>query len=582
MLIIILTWVCITLLVYPAGVLLHSLLQRLFGLETRHEHFAINCISGLFVTSFISTLLCLFIPLGLVSNLVSLVLASTGFFVNRRNIRASIRSDIKRLRRGHWIISLLVFSFLLIIAYLSYLPSSHYDDGLYYSTSIKWLQEFGTVKGLANINQRIGYNSSWHILQANFGFRYLNAGLFNDLNGLLFMWMLLYSAGGINNLVKGDNSVHNSVRALIIMPVLVFHFSASSEWILYNVNFLSSSSADIPACLITWLTFLLFTKDTNDNVHVLPLTDILVVLYSTWAFTIKLSVLPIALLCIYIVMRLIRLRQFPLSVLLCMLSLIYVLPWLSRNVFISGYLLFPFSAFDIFAVEWKLPVYEVKWHEDAIKVFAIGADIKSSFDIPFLQWFPTWFIKAKIIQQVILGMTLIATISYIVIFIRQLLLKNVLIIRSQAKIIFCLVTCFAGIVFWLNKAPDFRFGYSFLCFYNIYFIILTCRYFLKDYLHYLYLPVGIYMAAVIGFHYGDRWMSARVIFGKALAYRMPSNVEQQPLRGKLPMNIVSQEDSWNAPLPVANQYEYDNLHPGLIGQAMKQGFKANNKEIKTP
>lgn len=577
MLIILLTWICITILVYPAGVLLHTLLKQLFRLETVNEHFSIHCISGLLVTSFISCLLCLFIPIGLISNLLLSAISLAGVVLNRKDTRNAIGNDLQRLKKGQWTISLVLFAFVIVFSYLSYLPSSHYDDGLYYSTGIKWLQEYGTIKGLANLSQRIGYNSSWHILQANFGFRFLHAGLFNDLNGLLIVYMLLYSAGGINNLIKGNNSAHNCVRSMIMIPVLLFHFGAASDIILFNVNLVSSSSADIPACLITWLIFMLFLKKRNDNQQAIQLTDILVILYSAWNLSIKLSVLPIVLLSIYLVYRLVISRKFNVAVLLVLLSLIFILPWLIRNIYISGYLLFPFSAIDIFQVEWKLPLSQVKWNENAVRAFALGVDLEKPFNIPFTEWFPAWLGKANFIQQVSLGLVMIATVTYILIVIRWSWSRSWNFFRRNEKDIVGLVTCFAGILFWLYKAPDFRFGYGFICFYCIYFIAITSSYFLEDSLHYLFLPIALYMAAVLIFYYKDRWMSARLLFAKPLEYRMPVTLKQIPLSDKLHMNIVSQEDSWNAPLPVANEQEFIMLKPGLIGTSIEQGFKSNKK-----
>src|SRR3569833_154457 len=169
----------------------------------------------------------------------------------------------------------------IVVSYLAYTPTSHHDDGLYYSTTIRWLQEYGTVKGIANINPRVGFNSSWHILQAAFGFQYLHIGLFNDLNGLLLLLVLLYSMGGIHDLLRGKATFAAGLKCLFILPALAYHFGASSDVMLFNVNFIQSSSADIPTCLLICMISLLFVEGDEG--------DPLVVLYAVWVCTVKLS-----------------------------------------------------------------------------------------------------------------------------------------------------------------------------------------------------------------------------------------------------------------------------------------------------
>ena len=40
------------------------------------------------------------------------------------------------------------------------------------------------------------------------------------------------------------------------------------------------------------------------------------------------------------------------------------------------------------------------------------------------------------------------------------------------------------------------------------------------------------------------------------------------------VHLVKHEDSWNEPLPVANEYEFYYIRPILRGKDIKEGFKA--------
>lgn len=56
----------------------------------------------------------------------------------------------------------------LLTAFVGSMNAFIYDTFLYYLPSIKWLDEYGMVKGLANFDFNFGQMSLWHILQSTF------------------------------------------------------------------------------------------------------------------------------------------------------------------------------------------------------------------------------------------------------------------------------------------------------------------------------------------------------------------------------------------------------------------------------
>ena len=574
MLIIILSWIYILIIAYCLGVASLAGLQRVFRTAPAHLHFSLNCITGLMALTFICMSVCLVMPLGLGSNLLILLITLVASWFSRKDLRASLTADRLRLKQGRPSVSLIFLAFIFIIARLSYEPSSHFDDGLYYSTTIRWLQEYGTVKGLANVNARIGFYSSWHILQANFGFRFLHAGLFNDLNGLIFLLLFLYSIGGINDLLKGDSQWRSALRAFIMLPVLAFYFGMSSDLMLFSVNFLSAPTPDIPACLLIWLIVLLFLTRPNGkpDTGTMPLTDILVVFYSVWACTIKFSAVPIFLLSSCLVYRLAVTRQIRQMAGLGIGCLLIATPWVLRSILISGYLLFPFSAIDIFHVRWKLPINEVRGHENAIKAFALGAPVDRPFETPIIAWFPKWAAGLDFMRQVILGTTFFATICYLFIGIYLFIRKGAVVFSIYLREIAVVITGIAGILFWLAKAPDFRFGYGFLDIYCMLFLVLACRYGLEQHLRYLVFPALLFMYALALIYYRNTWKRVDLLLAAPLHYRMPETVRKVSAPNGNVFYIVTKSDSWNGPLPIVNDFEYKEIQPAYMGPRIEDGF----------
>ncbi|WP_407525931.1 LIC_10190 family membrane protein [Lacibacter sp. MH-610] len=579
---VLLSWIFIAFVSFHTGVIFHCLLNYKDGFERPFmAHFSVITISGLLVTGFISNVLCLFIPLGLFSQLLLLVVAVAGMIAFKNQTLFVVKYNVELLKQTPFLILLLSTTYLFILAYLSSLPSSHVDDGLYYSTSIKWLQEYGTVKGLANINPRIAFNSSWLVLQAHHSFSFLKIGLFNDLNGLLFFLIFIYTLGGILKLLRGDYSFQTLLRALILLPALCFHHSAESDFMLFNINFLSSPSADIPAAVLTWFIFLLLIE----NAKVLQQTkgqqelQGIFLLYCVMLVTIKLTTAPVLLLPLFLWINNWRMRHFKAVVLMGLLSVILLLPWLIRNVLLSGYLVFPFSAIDIFNVDWKLPLENVYWFESAVKAFAISGQPETSDAANIAAWFPAWFEKLNFVNSVLLIMVLLCTVSYLLIAAVQFLKKGLSFFSAYAAVVLTLVIAASGILLWFLKGPDFRFGYGFIILYCSFGVVWMTRFFLEDLSKYTsWFALTVIVVAIVFVHSSDLFNSFIYFSAKPLTPRMPDQLKTGSFTGGEKIYIVPGGGIWNAPLPATTEEEYIYIKPEMRGKSIKDGFYAVNKQ----
>ncbi len=260
MLLIILSWIYICFIFFSLGLVCISFIEKVVSwqVKTATDNTEVwpavfLLIGGMILTAVIASVYSLFQPLSYAANIVLLILSLLCLFLKKGKAVSYFKYYKSQVTITWLPLTALYIAFVFILAYLSAQQSSHYDDGLYYSTSIKWIEEYGTVKGLANINPRIGFNSTWHLLHAIFSFHYLHSGNFNDLNGLLILIALVYSLGGLNKLLNHHYHVITVIRAFFLFPLLAFHFGASHDFIFYNINSLSSSSADIAVCLLLWI-----------------------------------------------------------------------------------------------------------------------------------------------------------------------------------------------------------------------------------------------------------------------------------------------------------------------------------------
>ena len=77
----------------------------------------------------------------------------------------------------------------------------------YYVPTIKWISEFGLVKGISNVDLLLGQMSVWHIFQAGFS---SFSDIFLRMNAILLIVYLIYS-------IERKSWIH-----LIFIPVLFF------------------------------------------------------------------------------------------------------------------------------------------------------------------------------------------------------------------------------------------------------------------------------------------------------------------------------------------------------------------------
>jgi hypothetical protein len=204
-------------------------------------------------------------------------------------------------------------------------------------------------------------------------------------------------------------------------------------------------------------------------------------LLGIYAITIKLSAAPIVLLCVVPVYRLFRdknrekMKAFGISVLL---AFIIVLPFLIRNVIISGWLVYPATFLDIFGFSWKIPKGLAAYDALEIKTFGRGFnDVATYGNMPFKKWVPLWFEGITGINRIMLILDVISVLVFALYFLYFIFvfvgkrsgktddtgsgkifnLRNRSILRI-ADFLAIGGTLIACLIFWFLSAPLVRYG----------------------------------------------------------------------------------------------------------------------------
>ena len=152
-------------------------LTRLIPYRIRHGDSCLLC--GLAAVTVYAQLFSLFGRVAMAANLLLVAVCVSILYCDRREIIGILRGMWNGIsqnksgvleRRGRMFIMVFLF---FLFAYGTSRGAIHYDTGLYHAQSIRWLEEYGVVKGLGNLHCRLAYNSSSFALSALYSMAFL-------------------------------------------------------------------------------------------------------------------------------------------------------------------------------------------------------------------------------------------------------------------------------------------------------------------------------------------------------------------------------------------------------------------------
>lgn len=403
-------------------------------------------LAGITVTVIISQLLSIFFP----ANFWLIIgLALPAFWLNWRLANQPVMTALSALRRAGrqpllWLLTGVVLLFAVRTA-------TNPDSGIYHIPAIRWYEQFRVVPGLGNLHGRLAFNSAFFVLSAVFGFTSPLGQTLFSLNSFLF---LLFGFFVIRRLNQPERQPGSQLLAVLLLGLALYY-------LLYQV---SSPTPDLWATL---LPLFIVLRWLDEPVTRQPAQRVLTAALVWLCLVVKLGAVIMLLFLPFLLWpyrRSIRWKQ--LTGLLA-LSGLFIVPWLVRNIILSGYLVYPFPALDLFAVDWKIPLAAVHYEEDYITFWARFHRSEPYLDFamlkwPFSQWFPFWWHSQG--QPETIGYYGLNRLLFVAAALSPLVMLAMWLWRraytSQVGVAY--LVALAGGVFWFVKAPEFRFGYAYL------------------------------------------------------------------------------------------------------------------------
>lgn len=340
---------------------------------------------------------------------------------------------------------------LLVIVTITVLENSthkptNYDTGLYHAQAIHWIESYRVVPGLVNLHDRLAYNSSWLVLVASLSFSFLGLRSFHLTNSFILLMAMIYFGEGFQSLIQKQFTNSNIVKAVLFFLPLYLYASD-----------LSSPGTDLPPVLLTWVITVLILEKVEKHGLDFDFYSIAIFILSVFAVTVKLSTLPLCGLALLMLVQQIRNKDLQRSTMLAGTTFFILLPWLIRNIVLSGYLIFPIPQIDLFSFDWKYPLSATIQTRDGLLWFnRFPSNTKEYVGMSTAQWLPLWFHQLARGQKILLLVALASPIGLFAYIFSGATRKLV-----NGYIIAFLIS-YIGIFFWLFTAPIFRFGYAYL------------------------------------------------------------------------------------------------------------------------
>jgi hypothetical protein len=450
MLLILLSWIFIVAVLFPQGYLCLKWFTHISAFRKDYIHPSHFIISGFIITTCLATILNYFVPINQYVLLGITILSVLIYLKEWSGIRQYFSLQKEKLKEVSWLVIACFICILFISLIKSASPSEIYDEGGYFLPYIRWIEQFRITPGIANIEDRYGFNSSFHIISALFSFSWLKDGGLYDLNGLLLPVFGTFFLQRLTPVLKGQKSL--TISGLCRIFCLIFLLR----------NMLTSPAADFSAMFLSEMICIMVLMRIEDgNWRQIDEEFFLLFIYMIFLVTLKLTALFIGLSWMLILDEArksnhdLRWRQR----FIC--AAIILLPWLGRSSVITGYLLYPMYQIDLLHVDWKVPEDIARKQYFYVSEFArTNASPDESEYLAthrtVVDWVPLWFQRENTFNKGIFILLLISLAISAMVFIRGKSLN----LRKQStrnRFIFLLIL---NIVIWFFKSPAFRFGWA--------------------------------------------------------------------------------------------------------------------------
>ena len=360
--------------------------------------------------------------------------------------------DFSKVEAG--IIAAISIIALLAYAFASAGPAKLIDTDWYHAQAIRWLEEYGVVKGLGNLFPSLGYNNGQHYFDALFSMKWLLGQSLRNTGGFFGIVLFLH---GITRISSWKRRYYHMADMIAVWEI--------AYSIIVTAFFADPYVDTLPNALVLVIMTEWIGRLEEGNNEIKPM--ILDCLLAVFSVVCKLSVIMVLLLALYPFLILLRQKRAKDIFLYFSMGLLIALPFFITNVITTGYLIYPVALLDFFPVRWKMDAKILSHTVDSMVAFARMplATMEEALSSG-LSWIPVWF-KAESISHQLLYVAIVLISLYDIGNIIKDLLGN---IKKKDNnnwaynfpMLWPRICVYCGLVYWFFSIPQVKYCWSFL------------------------------------------------------------------------------------------------------------------------
>jgi hypothetical protein len=377
------------------------------------------------------------------ANLALIMLMIVAALLRRRLFVTTIQNALRNTR---WINLVLLAPCAVFAASNALTNGFCHDTLLYHLAAVRWVAEFGSVPGLANLHGRLGFNTALHPLAALFGSPFGEEVGREYANPVMVVSVCAVLLQGVRLRTKEFFSGGSIYACLLFLLGFRLLFSEC----------LSSPQPDMAGAGLSTLVAWYLRELIQETSHEKNIGAFLAcLLASSLVVMFKLSYAVLGLAAGGLAVGLTFLRGRRLSSIwpaVIMVGLFSV-PWVGRGYITSGYPLYP-SDFGRINFDWMVPTEAASLEKDWVLSWARAPYHELGTGLMNAEWFRPWLAATladpMVLKSMVLGLTGIVLLATT----RPWLYRK----DSWLRWVLLVTPVVSSLLFWFLTAPDPRFA----------------------------------------------------------------------------------------------------------------------------
>lgn len=440
-----LNWLYIGITSFLMGYAVLSLFTRLFPYKISYK--ISYFLAGIATVTVYAQVYSLFAGVAMMANVLLCVICLLIAIAYRKGLCILLSdwvNDAKK-EKGKWMVCGVIILLFLFGTSRGYM---HFDTGLYHAQSIRWIEEYGVVPGLGNLHIRFAYNSACFALNALYSMKWLIGQSLHTTAGFLCCLSALLTVDLYKIITEKRILLSDFCRlALVYYASSIFKemVSPASDYFAQLLIF------DI---IILWIS----VDEKKEKQESVPQPYSLCCLLLVFALSIKFSIGLLLLLVIKPAVLLIKKKDIR-QIISCLLTgILIIAPFMIRNYFISGWLVYPSTFPDLFHPDWKVSKGQALSDAHEIAAYGKGLNDVAKWDTPFKDWIGIWFNQLETIEKMWILVSALALLTGLIYIVFNILSAH----KTDSNFTLIYFVMSISTVFWFLQAPLIRYGYAYI------------------------------------------------------------------------------------------------------------------------